>query len=52
VPVTVSGDPTGAFVAVQLPVPPERVAVHRDVAPIVKATEPVGVPPEEVTVAL
>jgi len=47
----VSGDPNGALVAVQLPVPPERVAVHREVAPIVKLTVPVGVPPEEVTVA-
>ena len=43
--------PTGAFEAVQEPEPPERVAVHSVVAPSVKATEPVGVAPEPLTVA-
>jgi hypothetical protein len=38
--------------AVQLPVPELKVAVQSVVAPIVKLTEPVGVPPDEVTVAL
>jgi hypothetical protein len=43
--------PTGAFVAGQLPVPPESVAVQVEVPPAVKLTEPVGVaPPETVAV--
>jgi hypothetical protein len=39
---------------VQLPVPPERVAVHRVTTPelVVKVTEPVGAPAPEVTVAV
>jgi len=45
VPVTVSL-PAGAVEATQLPEPDTRGAVvHRVVPPIVKATEPVGVPP-------
>jgi hypothetical protein len=36
--------PTGAFEAVQLPDPPASVAVHKAVAPVLKATVPVGVP--------
>jgi hypothetical protein len=39
------------LVAVQDPWPEDKVAVHNAVMPIVKATEPVGVPLTEVTVA-
>jgi hypothetical protein len=43
--------PLGAFDAVHVPVPPESVAVHRAVAPMVKATVPEGVPAGDVRVA-
>jgi hypothetical protein len=48
--VTVS-EPNGAFDAEHVPVPPARVAVHRVVAPTVKATVPEGVPEDALTVA-
>lgn len=35
--------PSGAAEEVQVPVPLDSVAVHRVVAPVVKATVPVGV---------
>ncbi len=48
--VTVSS-PAGAFAALQDPDPFARVVVHSPVDPTEKVTVPVGVPPEEVTVA-
>ncbi len=36
----------------RLATPPERVAMPRDVAPLVKVTLPVGVPELDVTVAV
>jgi hypothetical protein len=44
-------EPTGAFEDVHEAVPEERLAVHSVVVPMVKTTEPAGVPPLEVTVA-
>jgi hypothetical protein len=45
--------PTGAVVAVQVATPADRFPVHRVVEPMVKATEPLGVPAaEEVTFAV
>jgi hypothetical protein len=48
--VTVS-EPTGAFVEEHEAVPEASVALHIVVVPMLKTTEPAGVPPVEVTVA-
>ena len=48
--VTVS-TPTGAFGETHVAFPSKRVALHMSVEPIEKATVPVGVPVEAVTVA-
>jgi hypothetical protein len=44
--------PTGAAGEAHDPEPPESVAVHSGVEPVEMMTEPVGVPPPEVTDAV
>ena len=44
-------EPAGVVVEVQVPVPPDKVAVHSVVDPEVKVTVPVGVPVDPVAVS-